>query len=214
MQKRKTRSQMKDISGGKRYRYYILYKPYGVLCQFTDSAGRKTLADIGQFPRDVYPVGRLDFDSEGLVLLTNDGMLKNILLDPENKHPRRYLAQIEKMPDEEKLNRLREGIELKGYRTLPADVQLLTNEPDIPSRGMPIRHRKNIPTAWLKLTLHEGKNRQVRRMTAAVGHPTFRLIRISIGSLTLGNMQPGEVREMTSGEIHNLKKLLEHKLHG
>ncbi len=205
MQKRKIRSQRKYNSNRKGYRYFILYKPYGVLCQFTDSTGRKTLADIGQFPRDVYPVGRLDFDSEGLVLLTNDGKLKNILLDPENKHSRTYLAQVEKVPDEEKLNRLRAGIDLKGYRTLSADVRLLKRQPEIPSRNVPIRYRRNIPTAWLKLILHEGKNRQVRRMTAAIGHPTLRLIRMTIGPLSIGSLRPGEVQELLKNEIRNLK---------
>jgi 23S rRNA pseudouridine2457 synthase len=204
------KTQLKESSNEKRYSCFILYKPYGVLCQFTDRSGRKTLADLGKFPQDVYPVGRLDFDSEGLVMLTNDGRLKNILLEPDNKHPRTYLVQVENVPDNETLKILRAGILLKDYKTRPVEIELLKSQPNIPPRGVPIRYRKNIPTAWLKMTLYEGKNRQVRRMTAAVGRPTLRLIRIAIGPLTIGNMQPGEVRELSSSDIQNLKKSLEH----
>lgn len=197
------------VSVGDRFRYFTLYKPYGVLNQFSDSSGRKTLADFCKLPRDVYPVGRLDFDTEGLVLLTNDGRLKNILLDPKNKHPRTYLVQVENVPNNEALEKLCSGVLLKDYRTLPAEAELLESPPHIPPRDVPIRFRKNIPTAWLKITLHEGKNRQIRRMTAAVGYPTLRLVRISIGPLTLEKMQPGEMHEMSESESVILKKLLE-----
>jgi 23S rRNA pseudouridine2457 synthase len=202
---RKKRPVRNAILSGSGLRYFILNKPYGVMCQFSDSSGRKTLADFGKFTRDVYPVGRLDFDSEGLVLLTNDGKLKDYLLNPENMHPRTYLVQVENIPDDAALKKLRAGINLRDYKTRAAEVELLESQLDIPPRQVPIRFRKNIPTAWLKLTIYEGKNRQVRRMTAAVGHPTLRLIRISIGPLTIGNLKPCEVRELLKSEIRNLK---------
>ena len=191
-----------------KYHYFIVNKPYGVLCQFTDSSGRKTLSDIGRFPRNVYPAGRLDFDSEGLVFLTDDGKLKSYLLDPENQHPRTYLVQVENIPDEKSLMSLRNGIKIKECVTRPADVVLLENEPNILPREKPIRYRKNIPTSWLRITLYEGKNRQVRRMTAAVGCPTLRLIRIEIGPLSIGELKPGEFRELKNHEVENLRKYI------
>lgn len=186
------------------YRYYLLYKPYGVLCQFSDDGEKSTLKDLGQFPRDVYPAGRLDMDSEGLVLLTNDGRLQHVLLEPKYKHPRTYLAQVERIPNEGALNRLRNGVIIEKKKTAPAEVELLTNDPTFPDRTVPIRFRKNVPTAWLEITLTEGRNRQVRKMTAAVGHPTLRIIRIRIGDLSLGDLQPGERRTLTQEEIEQL----------
>ncbi len=181
--------------------FIILYKPYGVLCQFTDESGRRTLNDLGPFPKDVYPVGRLDTDSEGLILLTNDGPTKHLLLEPRFGHQRTYLVQIERIPSEPALKELGSGVVIEGKRTKPADVELLSEDPGFPEREVPIRFRKNVPTAWLKLSLKEGRNRQVRKMTAAVGHPTLRLIRISFGPLTLSSLKPGEHRSLSPEEI-------------
>ena len=189
--------------------YFLLFKPYDVLCQFTPVEGRRTLADCGKFPSDVYPAGRLDSDSEGLLLLTNDGHLIHCLLEPKFRHPRTYLAQVERIPDEEALRRLREGVEMEGTLTLPAEVKLLTGEPDLPPRPVPIRFRKNVPTAWLEITLTEGRNRQVRKMTAAVGFPTLRLVRIAIGPVTLYGMEPGEARTLTTPELELLQDLVQ-----
>lgn len=180
----------------KEFKYIILNKPYGVLCQFTDRAGRRTLSDLGNFPKDVYPAGRLDYDSEGLVLLTNDKRLINFLLHPKHKHPRTYLVQVERIPDPVTLDKLRAGVIIEGKRTLPAEVRLLKTPPEIWEREIPIRYRKNVPTSWLELTIYEGRNRQVRKMTAAVGHPTLRLVRIKIGNVKLGNLKPGEWKEI------------------
>ncbi len=186
---------------------FLFNKPYGVLSQFTSADGKPTLAQFGPFPRDVYAAGRLDADSEGLLLLTNDGSLKHLLIEPKFGHPRTYLVQVERVPDREALDRLRKGVLIEGARTRPATVTLLAHEPDLPARPVPIRVRKSIPTAWLELTLHEGRNRQVRRMTAAVGHPTLRLVRIRIGSLVLGNLKPGEWREVRSEEVARLTQM-------
>jgi 23S rRNA pseudouridine2457 synthase len=188
------------------FQYIVFNKPYGVLCQFTGLIGRKTLADYGPFPQNVYPVGRLDADSEGLVLLSNDGRFKHFLLDPRFQHPRTYLVQVERVPRENALQKLRNGIVIEGRATRPADVRLLDQEPTLPQRPVSIRFRKNVPTAWLELTLREGRNRQVRRMTAAVGHPTLRLVRTSIGSLTLGLLRPGKHRELLSSEVAELQR--------
>jgi 23S rRNA pseudouridine2457 synthase len=186
-------------------RYIIFYKPYGVLSQFTDDEGRQTLKDYISV-LDVYPVGRLDWDSEGLVLLTDDGRLQHRLSDPQYGHPRTYWVQVERIPDDLALERLTAGIEIQNYRTKPALVKLLSAEPQLPPRDPPIRDRQNIPTAWLELTLTEGKNRQVRRMTAAVGFPTLRLVRVSIGLLSLEGLSLGSWRDLTSAEVKVLKK--------
>ncbi len=186
-------------------RYLLFYKPYGVLSQFTDDTGRQTLKDYIPVS-DVYPVGRLDWDSEGLLLLTDDGRLQHRLSDPQYGHPRTYWVQVEKIPDNIALEHLATGVEIQNYRTKPARVKLLLTEPELPPREPPIRDRQNIPTAWLELTLTEGKNRQVRRMTAAVGFPTLRLIRISIGSLSLQGLALGEWRDLTAKEIKILKQ--------
>lgn len=181
-------------------------KPYGVLPCFTDEEGRPTLADFVKIP-EVYAAGRLDLDSEGLMLLTSDGTLAHHITDPQHKLPKVYLAQVERIPNDEALGRLRQGILLNGKRTRPAEVHLLPEAPELPDRPVPIRFRKSVPTAWLKITLREGLNRQVRRMTAAVGHPTLRLIRIAIGPIVLGDLQPGHWRELTSQEIEQIKRL-------
>jgi 23S rRNA pseudouridine2457 synthase len=186
-------------------RYLLFYKPYGVLSQFTDDGGRKTLKDFVPIP-DVYPVGRLDWDSEGLVLLTDDGRLQHRLSDPKFGHPRTYWVQVEHVPDETALELLATGVAVQDYQTKPALVKLLPAEPALPPREPPIRERQNIPTAWLELTLTEGKNRQVRRMTAAVGFPTLRLVRVGIGSLSISGLSLGEWRDLTNVEVKLIKK--------
>jgi 23S rRNA pseudouridine2457 synthase len=175
-----------------------------MLSQFTDKEGRATLSDLGKFPKDVYPVGRLDYDSEGLVLLTNDNELKHKLLHPKFKTPKTYLAQVERIPDEIALEKLRKGVVIEGKKTLPAKVKILEKEPNHPPRSVPIRFRKNIPTAWLEITITEGRNRQVRKMTAAVGHPTLRLVRVKMGKIELGNLLTGGARNLNSQEIRRL----------
>lgn len=171
-----------------------LNKPWGVLCQFRDSEGRPTLADYVPH-KDVYAAGRLDRDSEGLLLLTDDGALQHRLTDPRHKQPKTYLVQVERVPDDATLAALREGVMLKDGPTRPAEVRRLAAEPDwLWPRDPPVRFRKSVPTAWIELTIREGRNRQVRRMTAAVGHPTLRLIRTRIGRWALDGLAPGQVR--------------------
>ncbi len=188
------------------FRYLALFKPYEVLCQFTDAGGRATLKDHVAVP-GVYPVGRLDRDSEGLLLLTDDGPLAHRLTDPRYEHPRTYLVQVERIPGSEALDALRQGVLLNDGPTRPAEVELLDSTPPLPDRPVPIRFRKNVPTAWLRLTLREGRNRQVRRMTAAVGFPTLRLVRVAIGPVELGDLSPGQYRELTVEEIRALRGL-------
>jgi 23S rRNA pseudouridine2457 synthase len=183
------------------HRYILFNKPYGVVSQF--SGERSTLKDFIEV-KGVYPVGRLDHDSEGLLLLTNDGRLQHRLTDPRFEHPRTYWVQVERVPDEQALRQLAKGITIQRHRTLPARVRLLSQEPDLPPRDPPIRFRKSVPTAWIELTLTEGRNRQVRRMTAAVGHPTLRLVRVAIGDLRLEGLQPGEWRDLTRTEHERL----------
>ena len=175
-------------------------KPYGVLPCFTDPEGRPTLADYIDLP-GVYAAGRLDLDSEGLLLLTSDGALAHHITDPQHKLPKLYLAQVERIPSEEALEQMRKGVLLNGKTTRPAEVRLLAKDPQLPDRPVPIRFRKNVPTAWMEITLREGLNRQVRRMTASVGHPTLRLVRVAIGPIALGDLSPGQWRDLTSGEI-------------
>jgi 23S rRNA pseudouridine2457 synthase len=186
--------------------YLLFYKPYGVLCQFTDDSAspRPTLKEYIEMP-NVYSVGRLDFDSEGLLLLTDDGQLKHRLIDPQFEHSRTYWVQVEKVPTEEALQKLREGVTIQGYRTKKAIVKKLENEPDLPPRNPPIRFRANIPTAWIELTLTEGKNRQVRKMTAAVGFPTLRLVRVAIAHLRLDDLEVGKWRMLTDYELQELR---------
>jgi 23S rRNA pseudouridine2457 synthase len=179
------------------------WKPYGVLTQFTDSEGRATLADYVTVP-GVYPAGRLDQDSEGLLLLTDDGVLQARLTHPRHHHPKTYLAQVEGIPSEDALEGLRKGVDLKDGKTLPATVLLEDGEPDLPARPVPIRYRANIPTRWLRITITEGRNRQVRRMTAAVGHPTLRLVRVDSGPVTLEGLAPGEWEELPPATVQSL----------
>lgn len=178
-------------------------KPYGVLPCFTDADGRPTLADFIDLP-GVYAAGRLDLDSEGLLLLTSDGRLAHYITDPQHKLPKVYFAQIERIPNEEALEQLRRGVVLNSRKTKPAEVRLLSGDPQLPDRPVPIRFRKNVPTAWMEITLREGLNRQVRRMTAAVGHPTLRLVRVAIGPIVLSGIRPGEWRDLTSSEIEQI----------
>ncbi len=191
---------------GSRYKYFILNKPYGVLTQFTDDQNRPTLGSLHKFPKDVYPVGRLDMDSEGLLLLTNDKQLTENLLDPKYKHEREYFAQVEGIPGKEAIKKLCDGVLIEGKKTLPAKAKLI-DDPNFPERIPPIRERKTIPTSWISLTLVEGRNRQVRKMTAAVGYPTLRLVRVRIKNILIGNLKPGEVRELSEKEIIALTRI-------
>jgi 23S rRNA pseudouridine2457 synthase len=176
-----------------------------MLPQFSDDQGRPTLGQLYDFPKDVYPVGRLDMDSEGLLVLTNDKKMNSRLLHPKNEHTRTYWAQVEGEINEEATSNLEKGVTIrinkKDYKTLPAKAKIL-DTPNLPERNPPIRYRKSVPDSWLELTLTEGKNRQVRKMTAAVGFPTLRLVRASISDLKLGNMQAGDVKELDKGEIY------------
>jgi 23S rRNA pseudouridine2457 synthase len=178
--------------------YYLFYKPFKVMSQFSAEGDKETLANF--FPdirKDVYPVGRLDYDSEGLLLLTNDKQLNHRLLNPLFVHARTYWTQVEGIPTPEAIKKLQQGtiinIDGKPYKTKPAKAEWMKLVPDVPERNPPIRYRKDIPTSWLSLTLTEGKNRQVRKMTASVNLPTLRLIRYSIGKITIDNMQPGTI---------------------
>ena len=173
-----------------------LHKPCGVLSAFTpDGSPNRTLSEFRLLPR-VYPLGRLDADSEGLLLLSDEPGLNTELLSPSRRHPRTYWAQVERIPSAESLSTLARGLVLQGERTLPCQVSLLSPQPILPERTPPIRFRKNVPTCWIALTLVEGKNRQVRRMTAAIGHPTLRLLRASIGAFELGDLAPGAWKEL------------------
>ncbi|WP_236200638.1 pseudouridine synthase [Pseudomonas pseudonitroreducens] len=176
-------------------RLILLNKPFDVLTQFNDSDGRATLKDFVDVP-GVYPAGRLDRDSEGLLLLTNDGRLQARIADPRHKLPKTYWVQVEGEPSDEQLEQLRKGVQLNDGPTLPAEARRL-DEPQLWERDPPVRFRKSVPTAWLELVIREGRNRQVRRMTAAVGLPTLRLVRVRIGPWQLDGLQPGEWREVS-----------------
>lgn len=202
----------------------LFYKPYGVLCQFTDNSDspRPTLKDFIDIP-EVYPIGRLDRDSEGLLVLTRNNRLKYRLGDRRFAHPRTYWVQVEGDPTESELDPLRQGIQIRDYRTRPAIVQRLPNDPPLPPRDPPIRFRQSIPTHWLAMTLTEGRNRQVRHMTAAVGFPTLRLVRIAITlthqhpnqpsphQLTLDGLAPGQWRSVNVEEQEHLQHLLKRR---
>jgi 23S rRNA pseudouridine2457 synthase len=175
-------------------------KPFGVLSQFTDDgSGNRTLAEFN-FRKNVYPLGRLDADSEGLLLLSDEPNLNAELLHPSREHRRIYWAQVERIPSRDSLAKLAQGIVLQGRKTLPCLARMLDPQPEIPPRNPPIRFRKSVPDCWIALELAEGKNRQVRRMTAAIGHPTLRLIRVQIGSFEMRNLKPGEWKILDSVE--------------
>ncbi len=175
-------------------------KPFGVLSQFSpDGSPNRTLAEFG-FPEGVYPIGRLDADSEGLLLLTDEAGLNTRLLHPKNAHAREYWAQVERIPTPEALHELSRGVTLQGHRTLPCRLWLLDPQPIIPPRNPPIRYRKSVPDCWIGLELVEGKNRQVRRMTAAIGHPTLRLLRVRIGGYRIEDLKPGAWNDLTAEE--------------
>lgn len=188
------------------FEYYVIYKPYMVMCQFSPIEGKKTLLDLNlNLKKDIYPLGRLDEDSEGLLLLTNDKSLNNKILNPLNNHSKTYLVQVEGIISDEAILKIKKGnvpIKIKGsaYNTLPAEVRKI-EEPDfLPLRNPPIRFRVQIPTSWICLTIYEGKNRQIRKVTAAVGFPTLRLIRFAIENLTIENFKSGEIKSYSYKE--------------
>jgi len=191
------------------HHYFIIYKPYLALSQFTSQLNKKTLADFFKVSKDIYPVGRLDEDSEGLLILTNDATLNQRLLNPAFAHEREYLVQVDGAITQQAATQLQGGVTItvdgKPYTTKRCTATLLTAEPALPLREPPIRFRKEIPAPWVQLTLTEGKNRQVRKMTAAVGYPTLRLVRSRIEQITIGNMQPGEIISLPKATIY--KKL-------
>lgn len=189
------------------HRYIRFFKPFGVLSQFTDEAGRPTIGDYVNVP-GVYAAGRLDKNSEGLMLLTDDGQLSHRITHPRYDHPKTYVVQVEGSPRLQALAKLRHGVEVKGKMTLPAEVDRLMTEPDLPPPPAPIERRQNMPTAWLRIVLREGRKRQIRHMTAAVGHPTLRLVRLAIGPLALGDLKPGEWRDLTDDELQAVWEML------
>jgi pseudouridine synthase len=183
-------------------RYLKIFKPYEVLCQFTDAEGRRTLRDFVSVPQ-VYAAGRLDYRSEGLLLLTNDGLLIQRLTDPRFEHPKTYFAQVEGILTDEAMDAINKTIVLPNIQTKAARAERIA-EPELPVRPVPVRNYH--PTSWLKITIYEGKKHQVRRMTAAVGYPCLRLVRVAISGIALGNLQPGEWRELSFSEINKLHK--------
>ena len=193
------------------FRYFAIFKPFGVLSQFTSEGDHKTLADLNYiFPKDVYPVGRLDADSEGLLLLTNDKRINSRLLEPSQQHKRKYIVQVEGIIAQQAITLLESGINIsdkgKTYRTLPAEAQIIS-DPQLPERNPPVRFRKNIPTSWIELSLVEGKNRQVRKMTAVTGFPALRLVRIQIEDLMLGKLENGWVEEVSKDIFYKKLRL-------
>lgn len=181
--------------------YILFHKPYGVLSQFTPEDGARSLAEFN-LPAGVYPAGRLDKDSEGLLLLTDDGPLIEQLLNPRNEKPKTYWALVERLPDEAALQRMRAGLRIEDYTTRPCQAALLVPQPEVEPRDPPVRVRKSVQDWWLAITVVEGKNRQVRKMTAAIGHPTLRLIRRSMANLELGDLAPGQWRAIARDDIH------------
>ncbi|HVM87181.1 MAG TPA: pseudouridine synthase [Puia sp.] len=194
------------------HQYFIVNKPFSVLSQFSPLEGKKTLKDFFNVPADVYPVGRLDYDSEGLLILTNDKNLNHYLLNPQFEHQREYWVQVEGEINHSAVNSLESGVGIsingKLYRTKKCKVKVFSNEPSVTERNPPIRFRKNIPTSWLRLTLTEGKNRQVRKMCAAIGFPVLRLIRYSIEKITIESLPPGEMRKLKREELYTLLRIV------
>ncbi len=181
-------------------RYVLFNKPYGVLSQFTPEDGARSLAEF-DLPKGIYPAGRLDKDSEGLLLLTDDGVLIERLLNPKNEKPKTYLVLVERVPAQVSLEKLRRGLRIEDYLTKPCEVRILEPPPAIPPRDPPVRFRKTVVDVWLEMKIVEGKNRQIRKMTAAIGHPTLRLIRTKIANLDLGDLAPGAFREIRLSDI-------------
>ncbi len=179
--------------------YYAVYKPFGMLSQFSPDGKKPTLAGLGNFPKDVYPVGRLDTDSEGILILTNDKRLNSKILHPREKRSKIYFAQVEGEITAEALELLNHGVDItvkgKRYHTLPAHCEKIS-DPEVAERNPPIRYRKNVPTSWVSIRVEEGKNRQVRKMTAAVGFPTLRLVRWAMEGFTIAGMTPGQVNQI------------------
>jgi 23S rRNA pseudouridine2457 synthase len=180
------------------------HKPFGVLSQFSgDGSSNRTLAEFG-FPKEVYPIGRLDADSEGLLLLSDEPELNQRMLHPRQGHERTYWVQVERVPSFDAIQQLERGLKIQDYKTLPCRAAILDPQPKVPPRTPPIRFRKNVPDVWLEIILTEGKNRQVRRMTAAIGHPTLRLIRVAVGQLKLGSLEAGQWKVLESNERSRL----------
>lgn len=194
----------------KEKKYYIFYKPCKVLSQFTDDALRSTLYNFIKFEKDIYPVGRLDYDSEGLLILTNDNYLKMNVIDPKKHHKKIYYVQVEGIVKSSELEKLFQGVKIKSkkveYIAKPISCSIIS-EPDLPSRNPPIRYRKNIETSWMEIIISEGKNHQIRKMTAAIGLPTLRLIRVAIEDLKLNNMLPGDVLQISQNSIYKKLKI-------
>ena len=190
------------------HQYYVIYKPFQVLSQFTSAGAKPALKDLFPVPPDCYPVGRLDFDSEGLLILTNDAALNHRLLNPRFAHEREYWVQVEGAITPVAIHQLQTGVTItvdgKPYHTQPAFAEIFGTPPRVPDRHPPIRFRALIPTTWIRLALREGKNRQVRRMTAQTGFPTLRLIRSRIEQLTLDGLAPGEMRSMGRQQLYSL----------
>ncbi len=193
------------------HQYFIVHKPFQVLSQFSPEGDKKTLKDVFDVPSNVYPVGRLDYDSEGLLIITDDKKIHTLLLNPNQGHEREYWVQVENNITDEAIKKLEAGVTIsdKGTTHLTAKCKagIFSSPPDVAERFPPIRERKNIPDSWLKLILTEGKNRQVRKMTAAVGFPTLRLIRYRIEKLTIDKLEPGEMIILTQTELYNLLRL-------
>jgi 23S rRNA pseudouridine2457 synthase len=182
-------------------RYILFHKPFGVLSQFTPEDGARSLSEF-DLPKGVYPAGRLDKDSEGLLLLTDDGPFIEKLLNPKNEKPKTYWVLIERVPNEESLQKMREGLTIENYKTKSCEVKILEPQPELPPRDPPVRTRKTVKDIWIEITIVEGKNRQVRKMTAAIGHPTLRLIRVKIANLSLDSLSLGEWRDIERAEIN------------
>ncbi len=193
------------------HRYYVIYKPYRMLSQFSPGSDRPSLASLHRFPKDVYPVGRLDADSEGLLVLTNDSALNSLLLDPAHGHARSYHVQVEGRITKEHTRLLENGMDIrvnrKNYRTAPCQARPVGAPDWLPPRHPPVRFRKTVPDSWLEITLREGKHRQVRKMTSAAGFPTLRLVRTAIESLSAQGMMPGDVVEYDKKELYRLLRL-------
>lgn len=192
--------------------YYVVYKPFNVLSQFSSEAGKQTLKDYFDVAVDVYPVGRLDYDSEGLLILTNDKYLNQQLLSPEHTHQREYWVQVEGSITDQAIQQLKKGVTItidgNPYATKPCLAELFKCEVLLPPRNPPIRFRKNVPDSWIRLGLTEGKNRQVRKMTAKVGFPTLRLVRYRIERINIERLQPGEMKMLSQGEMYNLLNII------